>query len=321
MLLEDKIVMSLIDNLKKGIRKNEKVNENIPVLVFICGERILDDFGRPYDAAFLKSENNIRYHIMNLLNKYDVSGGFPNRKKHILSVISEYLYSDERPVDILTFEKLLAEISDKIVIVAESPGTFCELGAFALDHRFASNLIVINQDNPDFKGSFITKGPIKKIRDLNEENLILDTRKDRILNTVQFMNMIKKLGLSRAAMQPNNESDKLVLKNLIYELANIIEMFQPIEKYEIGEIFNTLKGFDKYSIVNKKEHKIDTYNKVIDLMEDMKLIEQMKNGFYQLSSDITCYDALFNISRREFNQYRGRYLSRVYKIEPERMTI
>lgn len=321
MLMEDSIVASLIVDLKMNIRKNEKENCNIPVFVFICGERILDKSGNLYEDAKLKSENNIRYHIMNLLDKYEVSGKFPNNKKRVLSVISEYLYRDDRRIDILTFEKLLAEICEKIIIVAESPGTFCELGAFALDDKFVNNLIVINQDNTLFKDSFITKGPIRKISDLNEDNIVLYSDKSRILKTAQFIDMTKKIGRSQIELRPNKNSEKLVLKSLIYELANIVELFQPIDKYEIGDLYNKIKGFERYTISNGKELKIDTYNQVIDLMADMKLINKMSYGFYQLSKNITCYDALFNISRKEFNQYRGKYLSRVYKLEPERIAI
>lgn len=46
-------------------------------------------------------------------------------------------------IDILTFEKLLAIISDEIIIITESAGTYCELGAFVLNDDFMKKQLLL----------------------------------------------------------------------------------------------------------------------------------------------------------------------------------
>ena len=36
----------------------------------------------------------------------------------------------DNSIDLLIFEEFLAEVSDSIILFVESPGSFCELGAF-----------------------------------------------------------------------------------------------------------------------------------------------------------------------------------------------
>lgn len=56
---------------------------------------------------------------------------------------------------------MLAETSQKLIIVTESVGTFCELAAFVMNDNCCEKTIVINEDHLDYKKSFVTRGPIK----------------------------------------------------------------------------------------------------------------------------------------------------------------
>ena len=63
----------------------------------------------------------------------------------------------------LTFEEFLAEVSDVIVLFVESPGSFCELGAFSYAEKLFSDKLIIVIDEK-YKGdkSFIITGPTAK---------------------------------------------------------------------------------------------------------------------------------------------------------------
>lgn len=172
-LLKDKGVLALIDELKKEIRTRGVEDGGLPRFIFICGEQILDDSGNLISESTLESQNNVRYFIMKNFKKHIYTGEYGKESHPAQCVISEYLYSADKAIDILTFEEVLAEISEYIIIITESPGTFCELGAFALHDSFVDKVIVINEDNPKFKTSFISLGPIKKIENHNEKNVIL----------------------------------------------------------------------------------------------------------------------------------------------------
>ena len=57
-------------------------------------------------------------------------------KRPIFSIVAEQLLSVELAQnDSLTFEGLIADLSDEIVLIIESPGTICELGAFSFSNK------------------------------------------------------------------------------------------------------------------------------------------------------------------------------------------
>lgn len=317
-LLRDKSVLNLIEELRGKLRRKGIEDKTIPRFVFICGEQILDDEGKLIDKNILEEKNNIRYFIMKSFSKQKHIGEYDKESYPVKCVISEYLYSEDRWDDILTFEEVLAEISEYIIIITESPGTYCELGAFAFNDSFANKTIVINEDNPEYKNSFITKGPIRKIETQHEENIILYTGKANLKSSLQLNDLITKISTKQVKYTPNLDPQKLGLKNLIYELLNIIELFQPINTYEIESLYKEIKKISYYTISNRDKHKIRSFKLVIELMEKMKVIKNI-NGFYHLNEGITCYNAMFAINRKYLNAFRTKYLCRVYKCEPDRM--
>ena len=91
------------------------------------------------------------------MRKCRIANHYGTQNEAVLCIIAEKLYVQDLSEDIFSFEKMLAEISDRIIIVAESPGTFCELGAFVMDEDCRRKTMVINEDNADYENSFITK--------------------------------------------------------------------------------------------------------------------------------------------------------------------
>ena len=317
-LLQDRRVLDLIEELSGKLRRKSIEEKTIPRFVFVCGEQILDDEGKLIDKDILEEKNNIRYFIMKSFSKQKHKGEYDKESYPVQCVISEYLYSENSWVDILTFEEVLAEISEYIIIITESPGTYCELGAFALNDSFANKTIVINEDNLEYKNSFITKGPIRKIETQHEENIILYNGKANLKSSLQLNDLITKISTKQVKYTPNLDPEKLGLKNLIYELLNIIELFQPISAYEIEVLYKKIKKISNYTIYNRDKHKIRSFKLVIELMKKMKLIKNI-NGFYHLNEGITCHNAMFAINRKYLNAFRTKYLCRVYKCEPDRM--
>lgn len=317
-VMKDKGVLELIEELKKELRQRSIEDNAIPRFIFVCGEQILDNNGNLIDESYLAAQNNIRYFIMKKFLKYKKCGEYEKVSHPAQCIISEYLYTEDKEIDILTFEEVLAEISECIIIIVESPGTYCELGAFALNDVFADKTIVVNEDNPQYKKSFITKGPIKKIEKKHEENVILHNGKGALRNSLELNDMILKISSKQVKYVPNLNAQALNLKNLIYELLNLTELFEPVTAYELETLYKDIKGVTNYTIYNKDKHKIVSFKRVIHLMEEMKIIK-CYNGFLHINKDITCFNTMFTIDRKYFNAFRMRYLCRVYKCEPERI--
>lgn len=61
----------------------------------------------------------------------------------------------------LDMERELAALADVVVIVVESPGTFAELGAFAMQDDLRDKLVVILDEKYETDRSFINTGPVR----------------------------------------------------------------------------------------------------------------------------------------------------------------
>lgn len=305
-------IVKIINKLKSNLRIKSKNLVDIPKFVFVCGEKILDINGDLLPEHDLQVNNNIRHYIISELEEINRNGLYGKRYKQVKCIISEKIYTHDLSDDILSFEEILAEISENIIIIAESPGTFCELGAFSLD-KFCNKTIVINEDNPNYKDSFITLGPIKKIESQNEKNVILYSDKSKIRNSFKIASMISEIKRMEVSVDLNDNINDLTLKNLIYEFLNIIELFQPIDDAELEYVYRNLRDIQKnYNINNCNKHKITSFKKVLLLMEKMDLIKK-RSGYYEMDNNISTYNVMFTLNRTEFMKLRMEYLSKASK--------
>lgn len=318
-MLNNYKVNEIISEIKIKKRKNSFKSCEIPKFIFICGSSIMND--SEVDYGKLNNDQNKRGYLINSLEKIQstIAGVSTKPIHNVRCMISEIIWDYECGMDTMTFEELLAELSDEIIIIVESPGTVCELGAFSCGTDFIKKLTVINNKQYEHNNSFINNGPIKKIFDINDTAVnYIPYEINKFKNDFLVKKIIKDISLKQITYTPNKNNRKLDLKNLIYELLNIIELFQPLTKTELVRLFLYLKDFTKYEIINGSIWRLSTISKVIDLMVKMKIIN-IKNELILCDSTISCYNSMFNIDRSEFNKYRFTYLSAIYKKYPERM--
>lgn len=305
---EDKQITEILEILKSKQRKKAsstlKDSDLVaPRLIFVCGKQMH------------QGEESIREITIRQLERHKIRNDYGKSSAEVLCVISEKLYIQDLAEDIFVFEEMLAEISHKIIIVAESPGSYCELGAFLMRSDFVDKTVVINEDKLEYKDSFITKGPIKMLESKKEENVILHSGLEHIKDCTEYIYRMKEIAQENFSISINNDPSNLCLKSLIYEFANIVELFQPITAFEIEMLYKSIKGFERYTIQKDSKHKIKKLSKVILLMEMMGMIKKA-NGYYYMSEEISCYNIMFTISRKEYNDYRIKYLNRLDKLQP-----
>lgn len=78
-------------------------------------------------------------------------------------------------LDLLSLERIFEAISSSVLICVESPGTFCELGAFTQLTDAESNVskeIILFSNDGKLKDSFIYKGPISIIENIDQNRVI-----------------------------------------------------------------------------------------------------------------------------------------------------
>ena len=138
----------MIESMKSHLGNDTNKFITYPKFVFLCG------------AAY--SENEYAKTNRGVIDKY-----LKSKSDDIFIVLSEKLWEDsfDSNIDLLTFEEFLAEVSDAIILFVESPGSFCELGAFAYAEKLFSDKLIIVIDEK-YKGdkSFIITGPTAKAK-------------------------------------------------------------------------------------------------------------------------------------------------------------
>lgn len=209
-ILQSKFIQDILERLTNKVRKNKIQQSIFPKFIFICGEQIINNNGCvKSDEELLKLENK-RHYLISSLEKNVIQ--LENKKfKNVLCVISEKMYDNNEQLDTLTFEELLAELSDEIIIIVESVGTICELGAFTVKEEYVKKLLVINDKNHKDDKSFINEGPIAKLMSFDEEKLIWASYKYNEFKEDFFINNYIKEVLSTDLLIQLNKSNLRII--------------------------------------------------------------------------------------------------------------
>lgn len=296
------VLKGCIEDLKTKVRKKSSDLEDIPKLLFICGKQILDENLQIRDSDLLVKEKNKRHYLIEEFKKRDCILR-KSRYSSVFSIISEKLFQGHE-LDLLTFEELLAEISDQIIIIVESMGTACELGAFSIKEEYMNKVVVINLKKFSEISSFINDGPIKKIKNINRDNVIMVKNSYYMAKGSRELDKYINITISsKVKVKPNISQNDVDLKNMMYELLNILELFGPMNKNQLFGLYKYFKGFTSYTIRNKNKHKIGVDGQIISLMNSIGLID-VHNDKITINDNVTCYNAMFQINKNQFEKYK-----------------
>ena len=159
---------SLVD-FAMSLRVDRCKIEKTPNLIFLCG-------GPTAIGASCRSFFN-QY----LLNN---KPAWTERVK-LAEDVNTWLGKDNAFPDLLELENYLAHLADVIVLFVESPGSIAELGAFAASDTLRPKLLAVSNTFYASERSFIADGPIRKIRNTNEESVQSYTWNPSQLDTPQ----------------------------------------------------------------------------------------------------------------------------------------
>lgn len=81
------------------------------------------------------------------------------------------IYRETKYTDLITFEEDIARIVSSVVVIVESPGSYAELGAFAMNPTISQSLRAIVQTKFSEAESFIRFGPIEKMKHVDDESV------------------------------------------------------------------------------------------------------------------------------------------------------
>lgn len=187
----------------------------------------------------------------------------------------ELLNRNRKKYDLLKLEQFLANNSDYIVIVCESPGSFTELGAFVNNDETVSKVIVLLQTKYKNAKSFIRQGPVAYIESKDKRRVVYYNQGD----TAKAVKEIKKVvgGWRGSFDRYWNRLDTITGQR---DLLLIFLYFQ--EEMSAGELIEHIK-----LLYEKERGPIDQfeifYDAAIRRCFKERQIVKMADGKYQLT--------------------------------------
>ena len=296
----------LLESMKIHLSDNAIKFITYPKFVFLCG------------AAYA----NVGYENTNrgIMQKY-----LKSKSEDIFFVLSEELWEDgfDSNIDLLTFEEFLAEVSDSIILFVESPGSFCELGAFSYAEKlFSDKLIIVIDKRYEGDKSFIITGPTAKAKrdgakvvfaPLSGKGLLSSADLRKVVDEVTHEFASKNAGANKR--NPNNDANGIRVNTFILELLELIKILQPVSRKDLIEIYKQVKGFSSFKFVKKdgtEFHNEIKYDYIIKLLEKVELIslddDMIHSDMYYKSQSL-----MFEYNKKAENKERNRLLCRKYR--------
>lgn len=142
--------LSLVDFEQSKIRRDESI-------VFLCGGKLDETAGLPC---------SVREALLRHLPARDQFGN----STIILAERATELLPGTKFSNLLDLEEYISAIVDGIVLIVESAGSICELGAFVKTPEISAKLIVLISNVHDNSSSFIKLGALSYFEELSEKD-------------------------------------------------------------------------------------------------------------------------------------------------------
>lgn len=159
-------------------------------VVFLCGGK--------YTDASVSTPASLRDAFLKILDFAPLKGRDLVQAEDF-TVLS--LFADYYP-NFLAFETDLAELTELILLFAESEGSLAELGSFVMVEEIASKLLVIVRDRHWSESSFIKLGPLRHLEQRHGETSVFVIDDDDVGTVVQSHSTIDKEVLKERLTEP-----------------------------------------------------------------------------------------------------------------------
>lgn len=257
-----------VASIRKHLDTCEYKYITYPKFIFLCGK------GFSTSEEYKQSNRGI---VDNFIKKL-----LPDT--HI--VLSEQMWEDGfgNNIDLLIFEEFLAEVSDAIILFVESPGSFCELGAFAYaDALFSDKLIIVMDEKYRESKSFIATGPVLKAKKDGTRIVYAQTENRALLSSTelrtQILDMVQTFTSNRSKVNKrkiNVDRDQVFISSFLVEILEIIRLTQPISVSDLLQLYKKIKQFDVFTLVKRDGDKFKReikFSYVLKLLQTAKIIE------------------------------------------------
>jgi len=299
----------IVEDIKRHLDDVASKYVTYPKFVFLCGKGIDSN----QEDSYTKSNRGIIDAYLSKLNP------------DIKIVLSERIWEDafDENIDLLTFEEFLAEVSDAIILFVESPGSFCELGAFTYaNNLFSDKLIIVMDEKYKDSKSFISTGPVLKAKEDGSQIIYAKVNDGALLDSSDLrrsiLDLVRTFSKKQSAINKreiNKESEKVYISSFIIEMVELLKLVEPISKSDLIALYKRVKGFDSFTLVKRDA---STFNREIKLHYIWKLLSEAKiisedKGIISLNDANKSQSFMLNYQGKSFERQRSRIICRKYR--------
>ena len=197
------------DDVVRRLKRDVYRFRRLPPVVFLCGAR--ESLPRERLASYMRER-------LSILVFY---------AEGVWNVIARH-----RPdANALEMESQLASLADAVIVVVESPGTFAELGAFALSEELRGKLLPILEVSFRGQNSFLESGPVRWIDRSSHFRPSIWTRQETILQAgAEVEERLRRIPPSKPSEVADLPSSP---KHFVFFVADLVSVFGPCSRSHI----------------------------------------------------------------------------------------
>ena len=211
--LNDPKVRVVRREISASLRRNTYHFRNVGPVIFLCGGK----------------ESQPRDRLKRYLDRF-------HTKCHVFYAESvwDVIKRTDPELNLLQVEERLAKLSDMVLVIVESEGTFAELGAFAMSEPLRRKLLPVLESRFRDDPSFIRAGPVEWVDRDSIYSPAIWLNQERILESVdQIEERI-------ARIPPDKERRVTALnaspKHLFFFVCDLVAVFGPCSETDVRDI-------------------------------------------------------------------------------------
>jgi hypothetical protein len=148
--------------------------------------------------------------------------------------------------NLLQVEERLADLSDVVVVIVESPGTFAELGAFAISQPLRKKLLPILEAEYRNDPSFIRTGPVEWVDQDSAFGPSVWLTQKRILESIDHIE-------ERLARVPSERARRVTNllespKHLFFFVCDLVAVFGPCTEEDVKDIAREILQNESFDV-------------------------------------------------------------------------
>lgn len=297
-----------IKSIREHLDSRDSKYITYPKFIFLCGKGFDKNIE---DSYWNTNRGTIHRYMEKLLPDINI-------------VLSEQLWEDgfDSKIDLLTFEEFLAEVSDAIILFVESPGSFCELGAFAYaDALFSDKMIIVLDEQYRDDRSFIATGPVLKASDNGSKIVYAEVKDGALLASVELRHAVIELTnkiknkVSSINRRVINKNSNVHIGSFIPEILEIIKLAQPITSTDLIQLYKDIKVFDSFTFVKRNG---EAFSREIQVGYIWKLLEvakiiKLNEGYISLLDYSKPQSFMLKYFGNAMDRERNRIICRKYR--------